>query len=197
MFQTKKKKENKSFREEVIEYVRFTIIVLLIIIPIRIFIAQPFVVSGQSMMPTFHDDDYIIVDELSFKLEKPKRGQVIIFRLPSEHSRFLIKRIIGLPGETVTINGPKVTITKKDGTVVQLNEDYIREKFSSYGTWKLQDEDYFVMGDNRNNSSDSRSWGILNKKLIIGKTLLRLFPFKDIALKPGEEKSAKIEVPLS
>lgn len=197
MFRRKKSEVKKnSFFQDVVDLVRFTILVLIIIIPIRIFIAQPFIVSGQSMMPTFENGDYLIVDEISHRLHNPKRGEVIIFRLPQDHKRFLIKRVIGLPGETVTISGDKITITKKDGTKIQLKEDYIKEDFSTYGKWVLKDNEYFVMGDNRNNSSDSRSWGLLDKNLIIGKTFLRLFPFTHFNVDPGQIEPSQMEVPL-
>jgi signal peptidase I len=198
MFKFKKKKseEKKTFIQDVLELVRFTILVLVVVIPLRMFVAQPFIVSGHSMVPTFGDGDYLIVDEISYKTHEPQRGEVIVFKLPSNHSRFLIKRVIGLPGEIVVINGSKITITKKDGEVIQLDENYIKENFSAYGTWELQDEEYFVMGDNRNNSSDSRSWGVLDKELIIGKTFLRLFPFQNLDLKPGQAEPSQMEIAL-
>ena len=198
MFKFKKKKseEKKTFIQDVLELVRFTILVLIVVIPLRMFVAQPFIVSGHSMVPTFGDGDYLIVDEISYKTHEPQRGEVIVFKLPSNHSRFLIKRVIGLPGEIVVINGSKITITKKDGEVIQLDENYIKENFSAYGTWELQDEEYFVMGDNRNNSSDSRSWGVLDKELIIGKTFLRLFPFQNLDLKPGQAEPSQMEIAL-
>ncbi len=192
----KEKKEKKGFWQEFLELVRFTLLVLLVVIPIRIFIAQPFIVSGHSMDPTFHDGDYLIVDEISYKYKNPERGQVIIFKLPSNHKRFLIKRIIGLPGETVKIEGGKIYITEKNGKKIELDENYLNGNFSSYGTWKLGKNEYFVMGDNRNNSSDSRSWGLLDRKLIIGKTFLRLFPFQYFSFKPGEQTANTIEIPL-
>lgn len=189
--------KKKNLIQDFFELVRFTLLVLIIVIPIRIFIAQPFIVNGSSMVPTFKNADYIIVDMLTYRHSDPKRGEVIVFRLPSDHNRFLIKRVIGLPNETVVVNGGKITITKADGTVVQLAEDYLNGNFSSYATWKLKDNEYIVMGDNRNNSSDSRSWGILDRKLIVGKTLLRLFPFNHFGLHPGEEEPSKIEIPLA
>jgi signal peptidase I len=193
MFKTEK---NKRLWKDFVELVRFTIIVLLFVIPIRIFIAQPFIVNGQSMMPTFENGDYLIVDEISYRTKEPKRGEVIIFRLPSDHKRFLIKRVIGLPEETIVINGKKVTIHKKNGEIIQLEEDYINGNFSSYGTWELKENEYFVMGDNRNNSSDSRSWGLLDRNLIVGKTFLRLFPFKHFSLKPGQREPSQIEIAI-
>ena len=176
--------QKRSKRSEFLELVRFTVITLLIVIPIRIFIAQPFIVNGESMLPTFHNGDYLIIDEVTYRTNEPKRGEVIVFRF--ENKRFLIKRIIGLPGEELNISGDRIVITEADGTKVELKEEYINEDFSSYGTWNLKEEEYFVMGDNRNASSDSRTWGILNKKEIVGKTFLRLFPLSGIDFQPGE-----------
>lgn len=190
------KENKKTLVQDFLELLRFTILVLIVVIPLRMFVAQPFIVNGQSMMPTFENGDYLIVDELTYRHSEPERGQVIVFRLPSNHKRFLIKRVIGLPNETVVITNGKITITKNDETVIQLSEDYLSGNFSDYGTWELQEDEYFVMGDNRNNSSDSRSWGVLDEKLIIGKTLLRLFPFTHFDVKPGEEEPSDIEIAL-
>lgn len=188
--------KKKTFIKEFLELLRFTVLVLIVVIPLRIFIAQPFIVNGESMLPTFENGDYLIVDELTYRHSEPERGEVIVFRLPMNKKRFLIKRVIGLPGETIVINGSKITITKNDSKAIQLDEDYLNGNFSSYGTWELQDDEYFVMGDNRNNSSDSRSWGVLDRDLIIGKTFLRLFPFNHLGLKPGQEEPNQIEVIL-
>ncbi len=196
MFKKKELKEKKTLLQDFLELLRFTVLVLIIVIPLRIFIAQPFIVNGQSMMPTFKNGDYLIVDELTFKYSEPKRGEVIVFRLPSNHKRFLIKRVVGLPGETVVISGNNITITKENGDVIKLDENYLNGYFSSYGTWKLKNNEYFVMGDNRNNSSDSRSWGVLDKDLIIGKTFLRLFPFTTIGFNPGQVEPGQVEVAL-
>ena len=186
----------KTFVQDILELVRFTFLVLIVVIPIRMFIAQPFIVSGQSMLPTFENGDYLIVDELSYRYSEPERGEVVVFKLPSDQKRFLIKRIIGLPGEVIVINGSRVSITKENNEVIQLDENYINENFSAYGTWELQENEYFVMGDNRNNSSDSRSWGVLDEELIVGKTFLRLFPFTHFAVKPGQIEPSQMEVAL-
>lgn len=188
---TPQPQETKSKKNEFLELVRFTIITLLIVIPIRIFIAQPFIVNGESMLPTFHNGDYLIIDEVTYRTQEPERGEVVVFKF--ENNRFLIKRIIGLPGEKISIAGDRITITETDGTIVELEEQYINESFSSYGTWELEEDQYFVLGDNRNASSDSRTWGILPKEDIVGKTFLRLFPFSGISLKPGEVEAQTIE----
>ena len=182
------KKETRL--ESFIELVKFAIIAVIIVFPIRMFIAQPFIVSGSSMVDTFHDKDYLIVDELSYRFEAPKRGDVIVFRYPNDPSKFFIKRIIGLPGETVSVKGDVVTI-KNDAHPegFTLTENYSEKNSENAPTItdkKITDGDYFVMGDNRPASSDSRYWGLLPKKNITGRVFLRLFPFTDIGVLPGE-----------
>lgn len=187
----------RSWKQDFFELVRFVAIVLVIIIPIRIFIAQPFIVNGESMVPTFKNGDYLIIDEISYTLgTEIERGDVVVFRYPTDFKRFLIKRIIGLPGEKIAINGSKIIITKADGEMIQLDETYLEDGFSSYGTWELGEDDYFVMGDNRQASSDSRSWGLLKRDLIIGKTFLRLFPLSQVGYQPGEYEPIDIETEL-
>lgn len=181
-----------NIRAEFLDLLRFAFITLLIVIPIRMFIAQPFIVNGESMLPTFENGDYLIIDEVSYLKNEPKRGEVVVFHFPTDQSRYLIKRIIGLPGETIQLQGDSVTITKADGVVVELDETYTNNS-ASYGTWTLEEEEYFVMGDNRGASSDSRSWGPLAKKEIVGKTLVRLFPISNINLRPGQVEAQELE----
>jgi signal peptidase I len=175
------------------DVVKFAIIALLIVIPIRIFVAQPFVVSGESMYPTFHNGEYLIVDELSYNIGNPVRGDVVIFRYPNDQKRFFIKRIIGLPNETLIINEDQIKIINEsnpDGFI--LEEPYIAEKFSSNGEYKTGNSEYFVMGDNRNRSSDSRFWGVLPEKLLIGRAYLRLLPIKNVSYLPGSLQEFQI-----
>lgn len=174
------------------DLIKFAALALLIVIPIRTFIAQPFIVSGDSMVPTFHNGQYLIVDELSYHLGNIKRGDVVIFKYPHDPSRFFIKRLIALPNETIVIKDKTVKIFNKenpDGFV--LNEPYINEDFKTDGAYQTGPEDYFVMGDNRNRSSDSRSWGLLNKKFLIGRAYLRLLPFDGISYLPGYYPESK------
>lgn len=185
--------QKKSLWQNIVELVRFVFITLLIVVPIRMFIAQPFVVSGDSMVQTFENGDYLIVDELSYHFKEPQRGEVVVFKHPNNQSRFLIKRVIAMPNEKVSINGSDVEITKADGTVIALKEDYVNGNFSSYLEKELGDEEYFVMGDNRKASSDSRSWGTLSEKLIVGRTFLRLFPVSELSFKPGTVLAEDIE----
>jgi signal peptidase I len=176
------------------EIVKFTIIALVIVLPVRLFIAQPFIVSGASMDPTFATGEYLIVDQISYHIGNPSRGQVTVFKYPKDESKYFIKRIIGLPGETVVIDGTNVIIKNKahpDGFT--LNEPYIslnNEKEDSL-SMTLKDGEYFVMGDNRRESFDSRSWGVLPRDLIIGTPFVRLFPANKISIFPGDFKEAK------
>jgi signal peptidase I len=187
----------KKYLKDFWDLIKFAIIALLIVIPIRMFIAQPFVVSGESMFPTFHDSEYLIVDELSYLIGNPHRGDVIIFRYPGDTKRFFIKRIIGMPNEEVSIKDGVVTIINKENpNGFALTEPYIDEKFSTTDIYKTGDGEYFVMGDNRNRSSDSRIWGEsspikLTNKLIIGRAYLRLLPFNRISYLPGYYKESK------
>lgn len=171
----------------IIEIIRFSVIALLIVIPVRMFIAQPFIVSGASMEETFHTGEYLIVDQVSYHLNNPERGDVIVFRYPKDPSKFFIKRIIGLPGETVTIEGSTVSIQNEDNpNGFTLDEYYIKSmENESFLTEKLGSREYFVMGDNRDQSSDSRIWGVLQEERIIGRAFLRLFPPSELEVFPG------------
>lgn len=166
----------------------FTLVFLIVVvvIPIRTFIASPFIVDGDSMHPTFENLDYLIIDELIYNFKTPSRGEVIVFRYPNNPSVFYIKRVIGLPNETVSINRGAVTITTADGEKITLAEPYIVNEDATYTkNISLYPEEYFVMGDNRPNSSDSRIWGPLPKKDIIGRVDLRLLPIKNMGFSPG------------
>lgn len=180
--------KNSSFREEAWETFRFLCIALLIVVPIRLFIAQPFIVSGASMDPTFHDKQYLIVDELSYHLGDPVRGDVAIFKFPKDLKKYFIKRVIGLPGETVFIdNKGNVSIKDKDGNIVlTLNEPYVVYTKNDPVERALGAGEYFMMGDNRAGSFDSRAWGPVNRDLIVGKAVLRLFPLSTIDVLPGQ-----------
>ncbi|MCA9359335.1 signal peptidase I [Candidatus Kaiserbacteria bacterium] len=169
------------------EIVRFSIFAILIVIPIRMFIAQPFIVSGASMDDTFHSGEYLIVDQLSYHFDQPTRGEVIIFRYPRDPSKFFIKRVIGLPGETITIENAKVTITNDENPDgFTLEEPYIKSmEPAAPMSETLGEREYFVMGDNRDQSSDSRSWGVLQEERIVGRAFLRLFPPSEVDYLPG------------
>jgi len=194
----------KSFIKEFLE---IAIISLIVVLPIRYYVAQPFLVSGASMDNTFHNGNYLIIDEISYRFQEPKRGDVVILKVPPKglelqhvdqsKTVFYIKRIIGLPGETVSVNGDEIKISKtatSSGTVLSEPYIYIDKNIqSSFSNIKvnvsLGEGEYFVMGDNRHNSSDSRLWGGLNKSNIRGRVFLRLFPVNKISLFTGEYNS--------
>lgn len=164
----------------------FTVFLVLIIL-IRIFVAEPFLVYGSSMEPNFETGDYLIVDELTYKLESPKRGDVVVLRPPMDLSKHYIKRIIGLPGETISVNGSIVKIINKEHPEgFTLNEPYITFQSDRVANYNLNDHEYFVMGDNRAVSSDSRIWGPLPDNLITGRALIRILPLKEIGIMPGK-----------
>lgn len=166
-------KKNEFWRE----LGKLLVIALVVVIPFRIYIAQPFIVDGASMDPTFETSQYLIVDELTYHFRTPERGSVLIFKYPKDPSKYFIKRIIGLPGETVTISDGVVSIkTPNAQTSFALDEPYVKFTKKDNLTVVLDSEEYFVMGDNRLSSADSRFWGPLPAKNIIGRPILRVWP---------------------
>jgi signal peptidase I len=175
----------KRYSPSVWEIIKIAAIAFIIVAPIRYFLFQPFIVSGASMAPNFATGDYLIIDEISYKFSEPKRGDVVVFKtdfIEGYANQRFIKRVIGLPGETVDITAGKVSIIK-DGTVKVLNESYLPKDLKTYGEINitLKSDEYFVLGDNREYSYDSRMWGIVPEKYIIGKAALRLLPITSIS----------------
>ena len=162
------------------ETIKVIVISLAIILPIRYYLVQPFFVKGASMEPNFEDGDYLLVDEISYRFSEPSRGDVVIFRYPEDQSQFFVKRIIGLPGETIEVKNNKVVIySSQSSGGLELQEDYLSSEQETLGNMliRLDGSEYFVLGDNRLASSDSRRWGPVNKSLITGKAFLRAWPF--------------------
>lgn len=176
--------ETSTLKEELRGIFRTLLIALAIVLPVRFFIAQPFIVRGASMEPNFKDGEYLVVDELSYRFHEPARGDVIVFRYPNDPRQFFIKRIVGLPGETVSVKNGGVTVTTADGEEKALEEAYIDESVKTFldTTMKLKEDEYFVLGDNRPQSSDSRVWGILPAENVIGKAIVRLLPPSRISI---------------
>jgi signal peptidase I len=186
----------RGFVGEMLEFIwetiKVVVISLIIILPVRYYLIQPFFVKGSSMVPNFHDKEYILVDKWTYELGRPERGDVIIFRYPGNPKEYFIKRIIGLPGETVLVPG--------DNTVKIFNDRYpngftLNEKgylpagnptyCGSNTTWcgkkvPLGEDEYFVLGDNREHSSDGRFFGPVNKSYFSGMAWLRLWPFTKV-----------------
>ena len=169
--------------------VAYTVVALGLALFIRFFIAAPYIVSGASMEPSFNNFHYLIIDRVSYELGEPHRGEVIVFDLPQNTSRALIKRVIGLPGETVAINGNVVSIINDEHPEgFKLDEPYLDPKNlggMSGVRAELGADEYFVLGDNRKVSADSRIWGILPREDIVGRVFLRLYPLSKISLFPG------------
>jgi signal peptidase I len=169
------------------ELLKFVVVAAVIVLPVRLFVAQPFIVSGESMSPTFENGQYLIVDELTYRLEAPKRGDVVIFRYPRNPSEFFIKRIIGLPGETVIVKDGQVEIQKADGATFTLDEPYVKNLGNGRdAAYAVDQGNYFVMGDNRPESSDSRIWGLMPKQNLIGRAIVRLLPVSEAGIFPGK-----------
>ena len=161
------------------------IVSILVVLFVRYYIAEPFFVKGASMESTFVDGDYLLINEIGYRLNSPKRGDIVVFRYPLDQSQFFIKRIIGLPGETIEVSDNTVKIISLSNTEWKiLKEDYLDKTQKTLGSVmvKLKDNQYFVMGDNRLHSSDSRQWGILDKKFIDGKVTMRLWPLNTTKL---------------
>ena len=160
------------------ELAKIGVVAALIVAPLRLWVFQPFLVKGDSMVPNFHNGDYLIVDELSYKFREPVRGEVIVLKFPYDPSQRFIKRIAGLPGETIEIKDGKVVIYNSGAQdAFVLDESWYLGALQTPGSGKIQlkEGEYFVLGDNREFSSDSRSWGPLNTKYIVGRMLWKVF----------------------
>lgn len=174
----------KRFLEN-IAYIGAAIVLALLV---QHFLIRPFIVNGGSMDPTLTTGDYLLIDRLSYRFHEPERGDVIVFKSPPEPDKFFVKRIIGLPGETVTITKGVVSINNPiNKETLLLKEPFItHQKNDDTMTFTVPKDQYFVMGDNRAGSFDSRMWGTLPKENIGGRALLRLLPLSHIDYLPGK-----------
>jgi len=166
----------------VVEIVQVVAISLAIIIPIRYFLIQPFYVRGASMEPNFYDHEYLIIDEVSYRLGDPERGDIIVFKYPSDTKQYFIKRIVGLPDETVEVRNGNVFVYNEDYPEgLALEEEYL-DGVTTAGQKKvkLRSDEYYVLGDNRNSSLDSRSFGPVNEDYIVGRVWFRGWPVTKI-----------------
>jgi signal peptidase I len=151
------------------------LLALIVVIPIRAFLFQPFLVKGQSMEPSFYTGDYLIVDEITYRFRDPKRGEVIVFKYPQNEKQKFIKRVIGLPGEEVEIKGEELIVKNEKGEIVYSEKNSSNSIFGNLKI-KLGKGEFFVLGDNRAHSLDSRYFGKVKKREIVGRVVLRLFP---------------------
>ena len=170
-----------SFRnsEYLEEFIKICLIAAAIIVPVRFFIIQPFYVKGASMEPNFYENEYLIVDELSYHFRAPERGEVVVFRYPKTEKRFLIKRVIGLPGDHVVIADSKIVISDvahPDGFSIS-EASYLSPTVHT-GNFEitLGKDQYFVLGDNREVSLDSEKFGPIDASQIVGRVAFRGLP---------------------
>ena len=168
-----------------LEIVKIVVISAAIVIPIRLFIVCPFYVQGASMEPNFYDKEYLLVDEISYRFREPERGEVVVFRYPEDPREYFIKRIIGLPGETLKIdNGGVYLLDKSTNSWTKLAEAYLASDSNTL-TFEAQQvtlgpDEFFVLGDNREHSRDSRYFGPLNRRYLIGRVMFRGLPLKRV-----------------
>lgn len=172
----------KNIAEFIWEMIKTAITVILVVYLIKTFLFQLFIVDGQSMEPTLHDHQMLLVDKLSYFYRQPARGEIIVFQNPNEKQTNFIKRVIGLPGDTVAIHNNQIFIYNEENPDgIKINEDYISPDHPTNGNQEFtvgQDE-VFVLGDNRTNSQDSRVIGSIDYELILGRALFTYWPIKD------------------
>ncbi len=170
----------KAFFLFIWEVAKITVVTLAIILPIRYFLVQPFFVDGDSMKPNFSSGQYLMIDELSYRFRTPVRGEVIVFHYPLDRAQFYIKRIIGLPGETVEVSGGRIKIYNQEYSLgfVLDESKYLPANTVTSGETniKLGAGEFFLLGDNRQASYDSRRWGALTQKDIVGRAWFRAWP---------------------
>jgi signal peptidase I len=166
--------KHTRFIREIVETITYTLLILFIIR----FAVQSFRTSGQSMEPDFHNNEYVLVNKMAYLFQQPQRGDVVIFHYPFDIHKDFIKRLVGLPGDTIHVTSSNVIINGQT-----IREPYIRVPFNFEGnTWKLGPDQFFVMGDNRDNSLDSRIWGPLARSYIIGKVVVAYWPMNYLGL---------------
>lgn len=173
---------------QVVDALKYIFIALVVVIPIRAYVAQPFIVQGNSMYPTLHNHEYLIVNEMVKLTQDYRRGDVVILHYPNDPSRYFVKRVIGLPGETVSFDGTEVTISgPMHEKAFTLSEPYVAEsqRKNDHLSRTLSNDEFFVCGDNRSQSSDSRIWGPVPRNYMDGRALVRLFPFSTVGINPG------------
>lgn len=188
----------KIILSEFLHFFGFLSLALIAVLAIRFFIVQPFLVRGESMVPTFHNFDYLFVERVSYYFRAPERGDVVVFRFPQNESDFFIKRIIASSGERVAIQNGVITIYaagKKNPLI--LEEPLAFRSVPTQGDIDitLGGNEYFVLGDNRGASFDSRKWGALPMRDIVGRVLLRVWPLTGAEFFSAEEYPYRLVEP--
>jgi signal peptidase I len=182
-FLPEKKAKWQAISEFFWEMVRVAIISLAIILPVRYFLIQPFYVKGASMEPNFYDHEYLIIDEISYRFNEPQRGDIVVFKYPKDPKQYFIKRVIGLPGEKIKLQDSHIYVNG-----VKLEETYLPDNLETllplrgYGDIELASDEFFLLGDNRNQSLDSRIFGPVKREYIVGRTWIRGWPFSKITI---------------
>lgn len=185
----KSKEKTSGPKSAIIEIIETIIMTVLIFAAVRLLI-QNFRIEGNSMEPNLHNGQYLIIEKMSYRFSEPQRGDIIVFHYPSNPKRDFIKRIIGLPGETIQVQRGQVLINEKP-----LPESYQpNEGTYNWGPGLIGEDEYFVLGDNRNNSSDSHSWGMLPRELIVGKAWFTYWPISDWCVIPHYSFSEFVSV---
>jgi len=173
----------KTFLYTLREILEIVLIAVIVVIGVRYFLVQPFLVDGASMEPNFHSGDYILINEISYRFKEPQRGEPVVFHYPGNEATYFIKRIIGLPGEKVEIKGGKIFVfNSQNPNGFEISESYLPKDLKTSGdkSVDLSSDEYFVLGDNRDASFDSRQWGPLKKTEIVGSVWVRLWPLSQI-----------------
>lgn len=181
--------EQQSARQQAVIFIweifKVVVISIAIIVPIRYYLIKPFYVRGASMEPNFYENEYLIIDELTYRFSQPERGDIVVFRYPFDRSQYFIKRVIGIPGEQVRISGGNVYIFNDEyPNGIELEEGYLAQSVATHGDYNVQlgEGEYYLLGDNRLVSQDSRSFGPVKESDIIGRTLFRGWPINKLGL---------------
>ncbi len=177
----KKEKKKKSRTAEILDFFMPMIIAVIVAVFLKSFVFASAVIPTGSMLNTIQEKDCVIASRLEYKFgNDPERYDIIIFYYPDDESKYYVKRIIGLPGETVEVINGTVFVTKTDGEQIELDQSFVtvEKPRGNFGPYVVPEDSYFVMGDNRNNSLDSRYWEntYVKREKIVGKVKFRYFP---------------------
>lgn len=183
-------KQKLSIWSTIVDIIETIVVAAAIFVVVYLFLLQPHQVKGASMEPNFHDAEYILTDKISYRFSEPKRGDVVIFKAPTDQNVDFIKRIIALPGEKIEIKNRSIVIYNSENpNGFTLSENYGTIEPISGGSFlkegkivEIPEDSYIVLGDNRTHSFDSRQWGPLPKNSIIGKAWIRYWPLQKFSI---------------